>query len=796
MNFRILKKDLKRKKSINFILLIFICLSTMFITSSVNNMSVIMNGTDNFFEVAGISDQIIVTMGGDAQNESESDKRVREFLENQKNVEEFYIDEELWIAQNNIELKSGEEISVASSILVSSFNIHQQKFFDVNDKEVTSMEDGTIYLSQKSMNGNDIKEGDIIVLTDGEGYSKEFKVVGSIKDAFLGSELMGQERFIISDNDFLKMRDGANFEYGKMYTVWCSDIEAYQKEYNEEGLSVVFFCDKDLVKTTYIIEVVIAIVILMVSFCLIIIAILMLRFTIVFTISEDYKEIGILKAIGLKNTSIRRLYIIKYMVITIVGAFFGCICGIPFGSLMLNRAMQSMVITQKSGNMMLNVALSIVVVLLVMLCAYFSTRRIKKMTPMDAIRSGNNGERFKKKSVIKLQGSRKKATTFMAINDIFNEFKKYIILLITSVIGVWLVIMPVNTVNTLMSDNALPWFGMLKCDMFVNEVDKITEVLSKADKEEYYEYLDQIEKKLNENGIETERVFTEILLRVKIRYGDTSYQSFAVQGINTSTSEYVYMEGTAPVKNNEVAITHVIADILGANIGDIVYINTVGEEKPFVVTAIYQSMNNLGEGIRFTEDCEVDYSQTGGSFGVQVELKDSSEDNISKSLEKAKEVFEDREVKSVKENLDSMLGGVAEQIDSMNGLVLVIVISIIVLVVVLMQKIFLAKEKGQIAMLKAIGFGNRALYIWQIKRIGIVLMLGMVIGTLTSTGFCKLTAGQVFKIMGVTNIEFNINPLEVYVIYPSILVVMTLLACALSVRKIGKISVQEVNEIE
>ena len=124
--------------------------------------------------------------------------------------------------------------------------------------------------------------------------------------------------FTYQENCYVIEIDGANFEYGKMYTVWCSDIEAYQKEYNEEGLSVVFFCDKDLVKTTYIIEVVIAIVILMVSFCLIIIAILMLRFTIVFTISEDYKEIGILKAIGLKNTSIRRLYIIKYMVFYII----------------------------------------------------------------------------------------------------------------------------------------------------------------------------------------------------------------------------------------------------------------------------------------------------------------------------------------------------------------------------------------------------------------------------------------------------------------------------------------------
>ena len=52
MNFRILKKDLKRKKSINIILLIFIALATTFIASSVTNMSVILNATDDFFEAA------------------------------------------------------------------------------------------------------------------------------------------------------------------------------------------------------------------------------------------------------------------------------------------------------------------------------------------------------------------------------------------------------------------------------------------------------------------------------------------------------------------------------------------------------------------------------------------------------------------------------------------------------------------------------------------------------------------------------------------------------------------------
>lgn len=61
MNFRILKKDLKRKKSINIILLIFIALATTFIASSVTNMSVILNATDDFFEAAELSDHIIIT---------------------------------------------------------------------------------------------------------------------------------------------------------------------------------------------------------------------------------------------------------------------------------------------------------------------------------------------------------------------------------------------------------------------------------------------------------------------------------------------------------------------------------------------------------------------------------------------------------------------------------------------------------------------------------------------------------------------------------------------------------------
>ena len=91
MNVRMLKKDLRRKKSINLILLVFIFLSTMFIAGSLNNFTVIMNGVEHFMEQSGIGDFLIVTKGGGPDELSENDKDIEEFLESQEQVERFTV---------------------------------------------------------------------------------------------------------------------------------------------------------------------------------------------------------------------------------------------------------------------------------------------------------------------------------------------------------------------------------------------------------------------------------------------------------------------------------------------------------------------------------------------------------------------------------------------------------------------------------------------------------------------------------------------------------------------------------
>ena len=53
MYFGILKRDLKRKKTMNTILLIFMILSVMFVSSSVNTMLSVMSATDRFLDLSG-----------------------------------------------------------------------------------------------------------------------------------------------------------------------------------------------------------------------------------------------------------------------------------------------------------------------------------------------------------------------------------------------------------------------------------------------------------------------------------------------------------------------------------------------------------------------------------------------------------------------------------------------------------------------------------------------------------------------------------------------------------------------
>ena len=83
MFFRILKKDLKRKKTMNIILFAFILLATMFVSSGLSNVAAVMNGTDYFLKKAGVGDYVVIMMGTD------TDDPIKDVLNEQEDVKEY-----------------------------------------------------------------------------------------------------------------------------------------------------------------------------------------------------------------------------------------------------------------------------------------------------------------------------------------------------------------------------------------------------------------------------------------------------------------------------------------------------------------------------------------------------------------------------------------------------------------------------------------------------------------------------------------------------------------------------------
>ncbi len=478
MNFRILKKDLTKKKTIHFILVIFIFLATTFIAGSVSNLMFVLNGTQEYMELAKVPDYTMGTMGAKYGESSPNDEMIQEFLEKQENIDSYAIDSNLWTNRNNYELENGEYLNLSATALLCSHDIVQIRFFDMENREITDMEDGIIYFVRKIMDDNeDLAVGDKIVFVGENDYRKEFTFGGYIKDAFWGSEQMGNYRVLVSSRDYEELAEKSGLMEGKMYSIWTDDVETFINKVADESFVAMYGVKQSVVKISYIMDIITAAVFLIISICLIAVSVLMLRFTIIFTVNENYKEIGIMKAIGLKDRAIRMLYVSKYFVLSCVGAIAGFGASIYVARFLLNKVSLNLVVSDNGVKVWEQFIVSILLVVFITLFAYLGTAKIKKMTPLDAIRSGSNGERFVNKGVMKLAGRKWSVTSFLAGNDVISDWKKYIVLLLTSLVGIWLVVMPINTINTLDSDNMMVWCGMQNCDVFIADEETYMNVM-------------------------------------------------------------------------------------------------------------------------------------------------------------------------------------------------------------------------------------------------------------------------------------------------------------------------------
>ncbi|MGN1086603.1 MAG: hypothetical protein ACI4Q5_06190, partial [Porcipelethomonas sp.] len=246
MYLRILKKDLKRKKTMNIILLIFITLAAMFIASSVNNILTVTTALDDYFEMAEAADYWI------AVSEQSELERFYDFAA--ENNYDYKNAELLQIDPKGVQI-NGEEFDYSNTTCLST--LKGSKIFDSNGKEITKINDGEIYVSSCIFNSgiNDFYKGAKIVV-DCEGTKKEFTLKDYTKDVLFGSSTIGMTRFLISENDYELFTNKDLLKINSI-SVYTDDPE-FNDKFSALELNTIFDSEGSGLKMMYIMDTLIA----------------------------------------------------------------------------------------------------------------------------------------------------------------------------------------------------------------------------------------------------------------------------------------------------------------------------------------------------------------------------------------------------------------------------------------------------------------------------------------------------------------------------------------------------------
>jgi putative ABC transport system permease protein len=771
----------------NVVILLFIILSTLFVSSSVNNITAVVGGLDSFMEKAGAPDYVIL-------EEEKGGVPVEECLSGAEGIKDCRTEHMIFASEDFFERDGKRLLRYDSSMFIMPFGEAKLKYFDENNKEITSVNKGDVYIHAYFADKAGLKKGDKFdIVFDDLRITVRF--AGIVKDAVTGSEMFGNPRFILSDEDYAiitadeKRIEGLRLN---LHFIDTDNNKAVSRAISNNQ-NVGFNGDISLLKKTYIMDIMTAMILLIVSVFLILISFIVLKFTIGFTISEEFREIGVMKAMGLKNSSIRALYLTKYIGIAVIGAFIGCLAGIPFGNMML-KSISRKIVLESDNSVLLGILCSIGVVLLIVLFCWRITAKIKKLSPIDAVRSGQTGERFRKKGIMHLEKSRLGTTGFLAANDVLSSPKQFSIITVVFTLCTMLVMILANTVNTLNSEKLLYLFGTTKSDLYMSCPNIFLDV--NRGRKPLEDTLTEIEDKLAENGMPA-KTRVECMYNLPTIAGDEKDNIRYQHCSRTKASDYPYTKGKAPAYANEVALTQKAADDLNVRIGDTIQIDIMGNVSDYVVTGIFESMSNLGKSGRLHEDAPVPTSQISAFFPIQIDFLDEpGKAEVAERAERLKEIFDCEEVLNGGEFVKDSTG-VSDMLNSFKKMTLIITILIVIMISVLMERSFIAKEKGEIALMKAMGFRSRSIIAQHTLRFMIVGAVSSLLAALLCKPATKLAIDPVFKMMGAdSGVGYDINFAEVFALYPLIIVAATLAGAMLTAVYTKTIKASDTADIE
>ncbi|TDL65125.1 ABC transporter permease [Rhodococcus qingshengii] len=764
MYFRIIRNDILKSKAITLTTMIFVAAASMLVSLAAI-LVVNLSGALDTLMTQAKTPHFMQMHSGDIDAE-----RLKFFAEQNNNVEEYQVVE--FLGMDGAQIILGDH-SLSDSVQDNGFSIQNEKFdylLDLNGN-IINVSDGELYVPITYMRDNTTKVGDKAVIS-----GKEFTVAGFLRDSTMNSSLSASKRFLVSNNDFAEIKDLGSIEYliefrlkdfsaiGEFETVYASaGLEA-----NGPTVTYTLFKMMNAISDGMMIA-----VILLVSVLVVAITFMCIRFTLLAKIEDEYREIGVMKAIGLRLSYIKKIYLAKYAAITVAGSILGYIFSLMFQGILLENIRLYM---GESENSSFAISLGIIGILIVSLAivAYvnFVLKRFRKISAAEAIRFGASQEKIAGAKRLSLISNRLFSTNiFLGIKDVLARKKLYATMLVVLVISAFIMIVPQNLYNTISSKSFIQYMGIGNYDLRIqtNVSEKTNEIVKTMD---------------SDSAVSKYTVLTTKTFKVKTRNG--SEENIKVELGDHLAFPIEYSEGRAPASDDEIALSTINAGEMSKKVGDFITLVIEGKEKDLTVTGIYSDVTNGGKTAKavFTDN-----SANVMWTIVCVELSDKS--LVDSRISGYSDKFDFAKTSDIDEFVSQTLGSTISSVEMASYAAVAVALVITVLITLLFIKMLVAKDRHSIAVMKALGFTNSDIKAQYVSRSVFILIAGIILGTLLANTLGEVLAGALISSFGASTFNFTVNPLKAYLFSPLMMIFTVLIATMIGTSSAGKIKISE-----
>jgi putative ABC transport system permease protein len=700
--------------------------------------------------------------------------RLAAFVEQHNEINEYQVLEFLNIDGAQIIFEEG---SLASSIQDNGMSVQSEKFDYLLDLDgnVIQVSDGEIYVPIPYMQEGLAKIGDKVQVS-----GKEFTVAGFVRDSQMNSLLSSSKRFLVSENDYAEIRDFGSVEYLIEFRLTdLSALDTFESAYTSAGLetngpTITYPLFKMLNGLS---DGMMIGVILLVSALVIAVAFLCIRFTLLANIEEDYREIGVMKAIGLHVSDIKKIYLAKYAAVAALGSILGFALSFVFRGMLLENIRLYMGESESASFALLFGIISVLLVFLAIIVYVNGVlRRFRKIPPAEAIRFGISQEKSSGGKHFRLSTKRLLSTNaFLGMKDVLARRKMYATMLAVLVISAFIIIVPQNLHNTISSNDFISYMGIGISDLRIdiqqtdNIHEKVAEIAAAME---------------NDSAISKYVVLTTKIFRVKM--DDGSEERIKVELGDHSVFPLTYSAGRAPAEENEIALSEMNANEMGKKVGDDILLMVEGQEKTLTVSGIYSDITNGGKTAKAA------FSNTSADTMwsvISAELSDES--LIDAKIAEYAGRFDFAKVSNIDEYIVQTWGATIRSIGKASYAAIAVALTITSLITLLFMRMLIAKDRYEIAVMKAFGFTNSDIKAQYVSRSVFVLIVGILLGTLLVNTLGEALAGAVIASFGASSFAFVVNPLDAYMISPLLMVFSVLVATIFSTLDAGKIKIFE-----